>query len=620
MLEMTARDVSLSVAEDGSSVIVADRRRTCSWRVDLSRAGYRVRGDEGALRPLPAGSARRTDAGIEVRYSVAGGAFVYRYAAVDGHVEVGLECDAEEVEAVSLPGPVIPARGSRRVAAPLYQGVLLSGAGERWELAVGHGGHLNFSMAMAAVLGERGGMMVCHESPSNWTARVGRAADGPVFQFVHERCPIDGWAAATVRMYPTDADVAAACKRYRNRVKERGEFVSWQEKLARKPVLRDLFGALMAFVGYNACPSIDYAAGARRLRRMGFRSVFYYPLRMLHYSLDFQMGGDAPIWLSDGQLAAVRSVPGAHAGPWAWVVEGLDDGSDAMRAMFKKGPEGRPIPNWRIDEQRWYLVCTPYQVEHIRRRLAGDMREMDWLHFDVNAVWAGKCCFDTAHALHGNRPLGRLADMEWTRRLFSPETVGNRAVSSEGFNDYYAGWYDIGSTKMMPPRVWQAGCVPIPMTMLVFHDSCIHDWWELHNYNAHGGFGLSELPHGLGTTGCGQAELKAAMDALYGCPPNVFPFGKQYGWADLASRRSFSYIVDPADSEVQAALRAALPVARLHGDIGMQEMASFEFLSEDRAVQCTTFSDGTRIVANLGGHEAEAPGIGVLPPRSWRRL
>jgi len=213
-----------------------------------------------------------------------------------------------------------------------------------------------------------------------------------------------------------------------------------------------------------------------------------------------------------------------------------------------------------------------------------------------------------------------MGDLGWVRRLFSPQTVEDRVVSSEGFADEYAGWYDIGSTKMMPAQTWDPGCVPIPMTMLVFHDSCVHDWWELHNYNAHPGFGLADLPHGLGTTGCGRPELKASMDALYGCPPNVFPFGKQYGWADLATRKSYSYLVRLEDAAVQGALREALPVSRLHRQIGPCELASFRFLSEDRAVQATTFSDGTRVVANLSEHEGEAPEVGSLPPHSWRRL
>jgi hypothetical protein len=193
-------------------------------------------------------------------------------------------------------------------------------------------------------------------------------------------------------------------------------------------------------------------------------------------------------------------------------------------------------------------------------------------------------------------------------------------VSSEGFADQYASQYDVGSTKMMPPTEWDAACVPVPMTMLVLHDSCIHDWWEVHNYNAHGGFGLSEVQHGIGTTGCGRPELKAAMDALYGCPPNLFPFGKQYRWVNFETRETASYLVRLEDETTQAAIRAALPVSRLHKRIGMCELVSFEFLSEDRAVQVSTFSDGTRVVSNLGERETEAPGVGRLGGHSWQEM
>jgi len=620
MLELSNQKLSLTVAEDGTSATIEDRIRHCTWRLDRSRSGYRAKGSDQALRQFGVGEARRTGEGIEVRYAVGRGTVRYVYALADDHVEVRLHCEAEDVACASLPGPLLPANGRREMAVPIYQGLLLKGGGEPWEETVGHGGHFNFSMAMAAVIGEWGALLVCHESPSNWSATFGCAEGGPFFRFEHRPCPVDGWTGAIARLYPTDPNVTAACKRYRERVKERGEFVTWQEKIERKPVVRDLFGALMAFIGYNASPEVDYLHGARELRRLGFESVFYYPVRMLHYSLGFQMGGDAPIWLSDEEIEAVRSVEGAHVSPWAWLVEGLDDGSDAMRAIYREGRDGQPILNWRIDDQRWYLVCLPYEVEHVKKRLAGDMAAMDWLHFDVNAVWAGRRCFDTSHAFHNGRPMGCLEDMEWTRKLFSAETVGNRAVSSEGFNDHYAGYYDIGSTKIMPPRPWNAACVPVPMTMLVFHDSCVHDWWELHNYNAHAGFGLADLGHGLGTVGSGQPELKAAMDALGGCPPSLFPFGKQYAWVDRRTRQTYSYLVRLEDEAVQAGLRAALPVTRLHKRIGMCELVSLEFLSEDRTVQATTFSDGTRVLANFGDREAEAADCGVLTPHSWREL
>jgi hypothetical protein len=67
------------------------------------------------------------------------------------------------------------------------------------------------------------------------------------------------------------------------------------------------------------------------------------------------------------------------------------------------------------------------------------------------------------------------------------------------------------------------------------------------------------------------------------------------------------------DVSVQEALAAALPVTRLHRRIGKQELLAHEFLSEDGAVQATTFADGTRVVANFAAeHRA---GVGGM---SWQ--
>ncbi len=620
MLTLENEEVRVDVSEDGCVVSLTDRVRGCRWSLDRELTGY-CRGEEDEqLTPLPKGKAERRGEAIAITHFLDEGEVTFLWTLRDDHAEVRLETQIEDISRIALPGALRPDDGPADIAVPLYQGLLIRHSAKTWRRWVSHSGHVGFTMSMAAVIAERGALLVTHDSHSNWRAMFGEDIGGPFTLFAQLRYPVDGWRDAVVRLYPVDADLTTICKRYRARVIERGEFLPWAEKIERKPIVKDLFGCVFAFAGYNKTSEIDYVASTRKLKSHGFDSIFLYPTRMCHYSLDFKMGGDDPIWLSDEEIAAIKSVEGAHVSPWAWVVEGLDDGSEAMRAIFKKGPDGQPIPNWQIDEQRWYLVCTPYQVEHVKQRLAGDMTAMDWLHFDVNAVWAGRRCFDAGHALHDSRPMGCLGDMEWTRRLFSPETVANRIVSSEGFNDHYAGYYDIGSTKMMPPSAWVPGCVPVPMTMLVFHDSCVHNWWEMDTYNAHPGFGLSDAPHGLGRTGSGLPELKAAMDALHGCPPNLFPFGKQYGWVDIATRESYSYIVRLEDESVRTALRAALPVAQLHKAIGMEEMVSFEFLSEDRAVQATAFADGTRIVANLSEQEAEAPDVGTLPPHSWRRL
>lgn len=623
MLSLQNDQIALNISDDGSLVELVDRQRCCSWKLDAGHRQYRLYKAKGdpSPRPLPLGAAHRDGGRISITHAMDEGPIRYHWELKSDHVTVTLDTAVKEIEMIALPGAMVPSEGERQMALPLYQGLRFRRSGSEWLTTAWHGGHMGFSMAMGAGLSDRGGLLITHNSPSNWAPTFGEDADGPLFFFEQRHCPIDQWPDATVRLYPVDADVTAICKRYRQVVKERGELVLWQEKIAKKPILENLFGACMAFIGYNKTDQVDYVASAKKLKSYGFESIFFYPVRMCQYSLNFKMGGDEPIWLSDETISAMKAIPGVHVSPWTWVVEGLDDGSPRMHRIFRTGEDGKFIPAWKMDENQFQLVCLPYQIEHMQMRLASNMMTMDWLHFDVNAMRSGVYCFREDHSLHGHRPMSRREDMQWTRRLFSPETVGNRIVSSEGFADEYAPVYDIGSTKIMPPRSAQnRHCMPVPMTMLVFHDSVVHDWWELHNYNPVPSFVLSDASNGRGTVGSGQPRLKAAMDAMYGCPPNLFPFGKQYGWVNKETRETFSFLVRLEDAAVQQGIAAALSVAKLHKRIGKLEMISHEILSDDWRVQRSTFVDGTRIVANLSDQEREVEGCGPMPAQSWREV
>jgi hypothetical protein len=58
---------------------------------------------------------------------------------------------------------------------------------------------------------------------------------------------------------------------------ERGEFVTWAEKIRRKPIVQELFGGLMAFIGYNKTPEVDYLAAARALYERDSSAFFTIP-------------------------------------------------------------------------------------------------------------------------------------------------------------------------------------------------------------------------------------------------------------------------------------------------------------------------------------------------------
>ena len=55
-------------------------------------------------------------------------------------------------------------------------------------------------------------------------------------------------------------------------------------------------------------------------------------------------------------------------------------------------------------------------------------------------------------------------------------------MTSEGFWGRMTPYYDMGSTKFQH-MICRDEYYNVPLTMLVYHDSCFHNWWEFHNYN-----------------------------------------------------------------------------------------------------------------------------------------
>lgn len=606
-------NLELRISANAREILISDKRRGCDWRVDAANrfADKKV---------LPDGTVEKLPDGYRVTHQLSSGALVQRWTLAGDHVRVELEAAPDTIQSVSLPGAVVSADGPAAMLLSIFQGVLYQPTGEQWWEVAPPGGHELFSMAMNALLGARGGLLVTQENATDWECGYGETTHGPSFYFTELRCPVSGWYLREVRLYPVDANINAVAKRYRRRVQERGEFVSWAEKIAQRPAVEKLFGSLLAFTGYNHAPEVDYAAGAKKLQEMGFESVLYYPVRIAHSSLNFLMGGDKPIWLSDETIAKIHAVPGALVSPWGWYVDALDEGAEQVRRIYRQNPDGSTPKGWKIEEQQWYLVCQGEQLEISKQRFATDMAAMDWIHYDVVACMLGReACHAKNHASHPGRVLTRHDEVGVNVDMLGPKVNGNRIVSSEGFIDRYTRSYDIGSTKLWPACGRDVDFIPVPLTMLVFHDSTIHNWWETGTYNLLPG--VHGRPGGrFGIVGSGGGHKMAVQDALYGCPPQVMPFGRQYGWVDVETRRTFSFCIQLADREVQKALQAALPVTKLHRRIGKLELLSFDFVTDDAAVQTTVFADGTRIVANVSDKRRDAGEFGSLQPNTWKEI
>jgi hypothetical protein len=401
-------------------------------------------------------------------------------------------------------------------------------------------------------------------------------------------------------------------KRYRSRVKEKGRFISFKEKIEKRPELERMFGALMCYVGYCQ-DDIDYVANFKRLKDFGFDKALVYPVRFNTYTDKFTMGGEPPINLSDDELAQIKDI-GYDICPWTWINESIDDGTIDVKGMSRRNKDGSLTKGWQIDEYKYYHICTTYMEDFYRSQKTKGMGEMTWDHFDVITCATNNECYALDHEAHLGKPLPRTQDREYIRSLL--KAAGEYGpVSSESFNDAYSLEYDLGSVKAWPHYDTNI-FMPFPFTLLVYHDSIIHSWWEVHNYNSPY-FGRYVSP--FYQYGGGAYELMSTMDALYGCPPDVFPFGAQYAWTGNDNETMlYKYRFD--DPEVQLALKLALPVARLHEKIGMLEMTDFEFLSDDYAVQSTTFSDETKIYANFGLNVRYHKDCGSLVPRTWKQI
>ena len=159
--------------------------------------------------------------------------------------------------------------------------------------------------------------------------------------------------------------------------------------------------------------------------------------------------------------------------------------------------------------------------------------------------------------------------------------------------------------------------------MLVYHDSLIHSWWELNSYN-NPWRGRTTWPGGFYEYGGGRPRLMAALDALMGCPPDVFAFGAQYGYTGKGTD-TFLYKYRFEDPEVQIALKEALPVSKLHKQIGKQEMVHFKILSEDGLFRKRLRRWHTCHSQLLSGLHRSEKGIDTRscralasPPEGWR--
>jgi hypothetical protein len=291
----------------------------------------------------------------------------------------------------------------------------------------------------------------------------------------------------------------------------------------------------------------------------------------------------------------------------------LTDGPEEGGGL-RLGEDGKPVMAWQIGDRKWFRLSPARRDMWARKFMDGGIRGLDAVHYDVLACVR----FQEDHS-PASRADAR-ADAEAMRGMLDETARRGYIVSSEGFLDRMTPHYDIGSTKFAHGLLHGEYAV-VPMTMLVYHDSAIHTWWEVDNYNnpehrTQFGRGLSERLWWSG----GSPRLQSAMDALMGTPPDIFPFGAQYNYVPHSHPKTYLYRPSPDSEAVRTAVALALPVMALHRRVGKLEMTGHRLVTPDGAVQETAFADGTRVAANFANVPLEGPDGAPMPPESWKAV
>lgn len=633
MIALENHLVTIVCNEDGSSLAIIDKHRWTRWALDYQTlvfgrdcAGEFTRYRFGADQRLVPQKAEVINDALQLTFQAGTSSLVMRYHLDDQGIEVRLPLPVPEgVGYVSLPGSFVAQGEKNQLLIPIMQGMLWDGKGPEINALRGEAHHMGFSMPILGYLAEHSGLLAVAATRDDLQWWFGKDVSG---RFWATNIQIDSLGSMTyerrVRLYPTEPTITAIAKRYRKVVIDEGRFKNWEQKIAERPAVERIFGALMTFIGYCRDDEVDYVESCRKLKAYGFERALIYPARFNIYYKDIRMGGVPAIDLSREVVAGIREL-GYDVAPWSWLNEALDDGTEYIHSIYRRNPQGNTIKHWRIDDQQWYLVCYSAMEEYQKNALADPYSDMTWDHFDVLSCVAGLECYALDHPNHLGRPLSRAENREWVRRTFRADTDRGLLVSSENFNDAFAADYDFGSVKAWPQYgYWPFW--PVPLTMLVYHDSVVHSWWEVHSYNNHWR-GRTKGGQQFEYSG-GRPRLMAALDALMGCPPDVLPFGSQYGYTGRGTE-TFLYKYRFEDPEVQIALQQALPVSRLHKRIGRQEMVDFQILSPDGYIQQSTFADGTRVIANFsrdfyggkaGIDHVVLEGIDAIAPESWQVL
>lgn len=410
------------------------------------------------------------------------------------------------------------------------------------------------------------------------------------------------------RLYPGKGSISEVCQRYRSIAEEKGLIVPLREKLQTVPKLRGLLGAADVWLwNDNAmqklydCEASDEAPTAQqRARRLqiarqmhedGMQRVLWSifdhhvspeavaDIKALGYQTTFyDIYTDVipkPLVerLSDFRVNRCRN----RTAFWPDGVQQKPDGT-RQQAWAIKGKDGTFYPQDYLCDAA-ALQCAEQTVPEHTQRCGLDGRFIDVIYGNSNE------CYSPKH------PTTRSTSMQYKNRLMQSLLRQKLLVGTEVGREDGAPYYHYNEGMLSPilHRSYDAGRrmthiyegeqvdeavrrymldprYRVPLWELVFHDCVISYWYW-----------------GDSTNSCPDyIKRRDLFCRLYALPP-LYSFAA-CDWERLRPMILASY-------------ERTVPLAT---KLGLCRMTRFDYLTPDRLVQKTVFSDGTQIVANFG--------------------
>jgi hypothetical protein len=590
---ITVDNAVISVALDigDASLSVTDKRTGQTWQQKSIVKGKAIQ-------------STRTDDNIEM---------TWHHAGLDSDVEVNLQLDKNlpeftlELSAegrlkrpLKFPNPFVSEAGTYLVV-PMNEGISypVEDRTIKARRLIAYGGH-GICMPFWGVTDGRRGHMAIVETPDDAAIRIqrvdGKLCIGPEWDSQKGRF---GYGRRLRYVFLDKGGHAAICKRYRSYAQKTGLLKTLEQKRKENPDVDSLIGAVNVWCWEKNALDI-----VREMQSLGIERVLWsHRERPEVIKAMNEMGGvltsryDIYQDLMDPKVVRLQ-LRGLHP-DWT---------QDAWPNDIMIGKDGEPRKGWRVrgKDGRMYacnVLCDRQAPKYARQRVPAELKSHPYRcrFIDTTTASPWRECY------HPDHPMTRSESRHWKMELLRFMSEDMKLVTgSETGHDaavpyvhYFEGMLSLGPYRIpdagrnmrkiwdeVPERVakFQVGHkYRLPLWELVYHD-CVVAQWYWGDYN-------NKLP--------ALWDKRDLFNVLYGTPP-MFMFTKQV-WNQNKDRFVRSY-------------KDVCAVARR---VGYAEMTDHRFLTPDRDVQQTSFSNGTTVTVNFSSETYSQPDGERIGPMSY---